>query len=322
MNDSDFNESIIALRPHLKRFARCLTNNECDIEDLVQDTYLKALKHKEQFSSNDNLKAWLMTILKNQFINKYRRAKRAGEPIELDPNLKIKCPKDVSPDSVLHYKELYEIVDNISESNRLPFKLHVEGFKYEEIAEKMKVPIGTIKSRIFMARKEAMGIIYGTIKPKTSKNMDEVIIQFRTLCTILREKYGYTSNKIIISAGLNWPTFKKVTETPEDKKMVLESLTIDKLKRFVEKHSDKFSAHDLPITKAFGVRHETKPVPHPEAEKTKKHRRTKKEMQEAGLKPEPGARPEPEKKPDSFWDLIQRAGVVKPANVTLQVLIK
>lgn len=150
METMDFNNRLLEYKEALKGFAYNLTRDSEDALDLLQETYLKALTYKDSFATQTNFKAWLMTIMKNTFINSYNR------------NLKgIAVMNDVRYQSDWHYNnsevklgvsELYNAINKLKEDYKLPLLRFIEGFKYEEIAEEFKIPIGTVKSRIFMAR--------------------------------------------------------------------------------------------------------------------------------------------------------------------------
>jgi RNA polymerase sigma-70 factor (ECF subfamily) len=148
---------ITANTEDLKLFALKFTNHRESAEDLVQDTIYKALANKQRFSANSNMRAWLYTIMRNIFINDYRRK-------ETYQTVLLKCCR--RPDSVnvefairsvfpveLEMKEIRERIHALPLVFKESFLLHIEGFKYDEIATMLDEPIGTIKSRIHFARK-------------------------------------------------------------------------------------------------------------------------------------------------------------------------
>jgi RNA polymerase sigma-70 factor (ECF subfamily) len=158
MTALEFNNQIVSLQNPLKFFALKLTADNEDANDLLQETLLKALKYRDKFVDPTNLKAWLYTIMKNTFINNYRRASRKKTIIDTtDESYFLNLPKstnDESPDSALRYEEIKKEVDRLDDDVRIPFDMHNSGYKYKEIADELKMPIGTVKSRIFLARKK------------------------------------------------------------------------------------------------------------------------------------------------------------------------
>jgi RNA polymerase sigma factor (sigma-70 family) len=153
----EFNSRLTMYKDALKRFAYSLTNNTDDALDLVQETYLKALKYRNKYREEVNFKAWVMTIMKNTFINVYRRKQKANTFLDNTPNsfyvAGAQKPSDASPDSVMSEKEILKLISELDAAYRVPFEKHIEGFKYQEIADELNLPIGTVKSRIFYARK-------------------------------------------------------------------------------------------------------------------------------------------------------------------------
>lgn len=160
MTTIEFNYKLTGMQQHLEYFARKLTNNEDDAQDLLQETFLKALTFKDKFVESTNLKAWLFTIMKNIFINNYRRNVRARTIIDTTDNLyhlnSTTNQTPITPDSSLSEKEILEEINNLSDDQRIPFEMHTQGFKYKEIAEELDISIGTVKSRIFFTRKKLM----------------------------------------------------------------------------------------------------------------------------------------------------------------------
>jgi RNA polymerase sigma-70 factor (ECF subfamily) len=163
MDTADFNKQLVSLRDKLSYIAFNFTTNEEDAQDLLQETFLKAMKAKEKFRDDTNLFAWTSTIMKNTYINHYRRKSLYRKAFDdKGPDIAVmEYQKDmVQPAS--SYSEINEIVrmiDTIEDVYKIPFNMHVEGFKYKEIALKLNLKIGTVKSRIFFARKKLMSMI-------------------------------------------------------------------------------------------------------------------------------------------------------------------
>jgi RNA polymerase sigma factor (sigma-70 family) len=159
----EFNTRIVQEKNSLKNFALSLTRNADDSLDLLQDTYLKAMKYRSKFEESTNLRAWLFTIMKNTFINSYRRNAKIKQLISKGDDLALnRAFKQNSYDnceSRINAKEIIREVERLSDEYKVPFTRYYTGYKYEEIAKEMSLPLGTIKSRIFIARKMLMNSI-------------------------------------------------------------------------------------------------------------------------------------------------------------------
>ncbi len=160
MTAVEFNYKLLGLQKNLKYFAYTLTSNYEDAQDLVQETFLKALTNREKFTANTNLKAWTFTIMKNTFINNYRQNVRNNTILDKTDDLYyLNLTKESNlgrPDTDYSLKEINKTIDKISPEQRLPFEMYNQGYKYKEIAEKLDLSIGTVKSRIFFTRKKLM----------------------------------------------------------------------------------------------------------------------------------------------------------------------
>lgn len=158
MTNAKFQASLMDLQNNLLNFAFMLTSNRDDAYDLLQDTTLKALNNQDKFTDNTNFKGWVFTIMRNLFINNYRRASRAATVVDTTENLyHLNLSQDsgiTAPEGSFTANEITDAINNFSEEYRVPFSMHVAGYKYNEIAEKMDLPLGTVKSRIFFARKK------------------------------------------------------------------------------------------------------------------------------------------------------------------------
>jgi RNA polymerase sigma factor (sigma-70 family) len=163
-NTFDFSSEVIAYREPLRYYALSLTKAHEEANDLVQETMLKAFTYKNKFEANSNLKAWLYTIMRNIFINHYRRSIKTRTIVDYSKDtyyLNIpQSQKDSSdPESALRYKQVYEEMDNLAQEFRVPLHMYFEGYKYKEIADELSLPLGTVKSRIFLARKHICGTL-------------------------------------------------------------------------------------------------------------------------------------------------------------------
>jgi RNA polymerase sigma-70 factor (ECF subfamily) len=157
MEATAFNNLLYSASKSLKAPALKYTSNDRDAaNDLIQDTLLKALKHKNKFEEGTNIKAWLFIIMRNTFFTSYHKAKKfeAVDPIEdhshfITPNTISFNEGDIS----VNTEEIYKAINKLDQSFREPFMMHFAGYKYEEIVEKLGVPMGSVKNRIHVARK-------------------------------------------------------------------------------------------------------------------------------------------------------------------------
>ena len=157
MNNQNIQSAIVEMQSSLLNFAIMLTSNRDEAYDLVQDTTLKVLDNQDKFADNTNFKGWVFTIMRNIFINNYRRASRAATIVDTTENLyhlNISQDSGISaPESSYAVQEITAAIEAMEDEYRIPFSMHVAGYKYQEIADKTGVPLGTVKSRIFAARK-------------------------------------------------------------------------------------------------------------------------------------------------------------------------
>lgn len=157
MGTAKFQNNLMALQDNMLNFAYMLTSNRDDAYDLLQDTTLKVLDNEDKYTDNTNFKGWVFTIMRNIFINNYRRASRAATIIDTTDNLyHLNLSQDSgleSPEGSFGAQEITAAINEFSDEYRIPFSMHMAGYKYNEIAEKMNLPLGTVKSRIFQARR-------------------------------------------------------------------------------------------------------------------------------------------------------------------------
>lgn len=158
MGSSNFQTKLLDLQSNLLNFAYTLTANRDDAYDLLQDTTLKALDNEDKYVDNTNFKGWVFTIMRNIFINNYRRNVRSQTVVDQTDDLyHLNLSQDSgleSPEGSYGASEITSAINAFPEEYRVPFSMHVAGYKYNEIAEKMNLPLGTVKSRIFFARKK------------------------------------------------------------------------------------------------------------------------------------------------------------------------
>lgn len=156
-NNIGFESRLIELQNNMMNFALTLTSNREEAKDLLQETTLRALDNKDKYYENVNFKGWVFTIMHNIFVNNYRRIVRSQTMIDQTENLyHLNMPQDSgfdSPEGAFTMSEISKVINSFSDEYKVPFSMHVSGFKYEEIAQTLGLPIGTVKSRIFFARK-------------------------------------------------------------------------------------------------------------------------------------------------------------------------
>ena len=156
MRTADFTQNLLGMQKELHRFALKLTADREEADDLLQETSLKALDNEDKYTPDTNFKGWMYTIMRNIFINNYRRTVRDQTFVDHTDNLfHLSLPQDSGFESTegnYDLKEILKIVNMLPKEYRIPFSMYVSGFKYREIAERLGLPIGTVKSRIFFTR--------------------------------------------------------------------------------------------------------------------------------------------------------------------------
>lgn len=159
----DFNSLLYSASLSLKAPALKYTRNLDDANDLIQETLLKALKNQHKFQEGTNIKAWLYIIMKNTFITKYHQVDKKSklvDPIENGHELLSSNTIDFNGGvSAINMEIIHKALNDLDADYRTPFLMYFQGYKYEEIAEKLNKPMGTIKNRIHMARKNLMDVL-------------------------------------------------------------------------------------------------------------------------------------------------------------------
>lgn len=166
MTSMEFNHKLSGLTNLLHSFAYNLTKNSEDAKDLYQETTYRALFNRDKFQPGTNFKAWIFTIMKNIFINNYRKKIKANTILDTTDNQYYlnsgsHATSNAAEGNIM-LKELNIMVEALDDSIRIPFLMHFEGYKYQEIADELELPLGTVKSRIFFARKELKDKILGS----------------------------------------------------------------------------------------------------------------------------------------------------------------
>lgn len=180
MSTDSFEPDALSFIDALYRTALRMTRSEADAEDLVQETYIRAFRFKDQFTPGTNLKAWLFRILTNTFINQYRRKAARPQSTELDDvdesilyrHMRNVAPASESPDPETIIvdntvsSEVKAALEELPEKFRTTVLLDVEGFSYKEIAETLDIPIGTVMSRLHRGRKFLQKRLYDIAKER------------------------------------------------------------------------------------------------------------------------------------------------------------
>lgn len=156
METTTIQRNIASIQENLLNFAYRLTANREDAYDLVQDTALKIIENKDKYVQDTNFKGWALTIMRNIFINNYRKTSRASVFVDSTDddyfiNLSHEAEAD-SPEGAYTVSEVANAMNELPDIYREPFTLFVAGYSYPEIAEKMNLALGTVKSRIFNVR--------------------------------------------------------------------------------------------------------------------------------------------------------------------------
>jgi RNA polymerase sigma-70 factor (ECF subfamily) len=160
MTNVEFISKLLGMKPYLHWFAVSLTSDRDKASDLVQDTYLKVITSKDKFANLTNLKALVFTIMKNTYIDNYRRDVKKNSQFDyttemhyVKPSHERECSSTESDYAAL---EIEKTIDLLGEEFRIPFRMSINGYKYNEIAEELGLNIGTVKSRIFQTRRKLM----------------------------------------------------------------------------------------------------------------------------------------------------------------------
>lgn len=157
MTRPEFNKLVLEQAGSLKTYALHFTHDHDDAEDLVQDTLLKAITYYTKFAEGTNLKGWLYTIMKNTFINNYRRLTKTNSLVTKSDEI---SSANLFFSSTVNQGEgrfvmndIRNALINLADEYKIPFTMYFEGYKYHEIADYLRIPIGTVKTRIHIARK-------------------------------------------------------------------------------------------------------------------------------------------------------------------------
>ena len=163
MKNFTFRKELVEAQDELLRFAYKLTMDIDEANDLLQETSLKALDNEDKYISDTNFRAWMYTIMRNVFINNYRKVVRDQTFVDqTDNQYHLSMPQDsgfASTEGAYDLKEMHRIVNSLPRDYKVPFSMHVSGFKYREIAERLGLPLGTVKNRSFFTRQKLQEVL-------------------------------------------------------------------------------------------------------------------------------------------------------------------
>ena len=163
MRSTIFRAKILELQTNLLNFAYTLTSNRDDAYDLLQDTTLKALDSEDKYVDNVNFKGWVFTIMRNLFINNYRKQIRSIVVVDRSDDLyQLNSALDTrseDPEDAINASQITDAIKSIPKEYGRPLSLFISGYHYDEIAQRMNLPLGTVKSRIFQARQRLQRIL-------------------------------------------------------------------------------------------------------------------------------------------------------------------
>ncbi|MGK7392929.1 MAG: RNA polymerase sigma factor [Candidatus Cyclobacteriaceae bacterium M3_2C_046] len=158
MTQQEFSFTVNKNSQYLRQHAMKFTRDVEDANDLIQETILKALSNRDKFQFGTNLKAWLYTIMKNTFISNYQKMVRRSTFLDSSDNLHyINSSENITHNyaySSLTLRDIGLAIKNLDDIYKTPFMMYFRGHKYHEISDKLQIPIGTVKNRIHIARKE------------------------------------------------------------------------------------------------------------------------------------------------------------------------
>ena len=165
MTTIEYCSQLLSLEHSLLKFAYRLNLKSADAKDLVQETFLRALMNRDKYVDNEKFKSWTFTIMKNTFVDNYRRSYRKNTYYDqTNDSLFINQTEPVGyddPDSAYSALEITQNIEQLNDKLRVPFKMYINGYKYTEIADELNLKIGTVKNRIFLSRKQLMAQLTG-----------------------------------------------------------------------------------------------------------------------------------------------------------------
>jgi len=150
---ASFKTDLVKVQDELRRYAYKLTADYEEANDLVQEASMKALNNEDKYIPGTNFRGWMYTIVRNEFLNNFRKAIREQTYLNYTFNSSVGVSLESECiEGAYDLKEIHRVVNSLPQEYKTLFRMHVAGFRYREIADKLNLPLGTVKSRIFFAR--------------------------------------------------------------------------------------------------------------------------------------------------------------------------
>lgn len=168
---SDFEAELVGLLPNLRAYARSLTGNIADADDLLQDTLVRLLGASDRFEPGTNFKAWAFTVLRNRFLNEYVAKQRRMQPLhELDQDFAVVLPRQ---SDALELSDLSRVFMQLGEEHRSILSLTLGAkLPYSEVARIHGCAVGTVKSRVYRARLALAELLAQAYEPGPANGHD------------------------------------------------------------------------------------------------------------------------------------------------------
>lgn len=151
---ASFKTNLVKMQEELRRYAYRLTADYEEANDLVQEASMKALYNEDKYVPGTNFRGWMYTIVRNEFLNNFRKAIREKTYLNytFDSSVETSLQGSGYIENAYDLKEIHRVLSSLPQEYKTLFHMHIAGFMYREIADKLKLPLGTVKSRIFFAR--------------------------------------------------------------------------------------------------------------------------------------------------------------------------
>lgn len=170
-------KALVAEMDNLRKFALRLTRNAADAEDLVQSTLLRALEKSEYFESGTNLFSWTSKIMFNLFASQYRRKKKFETQYDPEPYINAQSAAP-SQEMTTDLSKVKEAMKQLSQEHRdMLVLVCIRGLRYEEVSEMLQIPVGTVRSRLFRARKQLQEVLEAPVQKIAIGELGQRVIE-------------------------------------------------------------------------------------------------------------------------------------------------